>query len=151
MKLFAFLFPIFNSFSFLAKIENEAYDNSVYRKKFQGFTRHSNNPNYARLPGNAEKISDFRRLTDEELEMMDNTHWNNKQSGVEKQPDSQSLTSGTETTTTTTTTEEPTTTTRRGCLGDEIDVYDSCALRANRCYITSMKEDCAYTCNKCHF
>lgn len=115
----------------------DPYDTSVFEKKFYGFKRHSNNPNYARLP--KEELTPYRILTEEELNRMDNTLFNN----VAHEP--------TVPTTVPTTLQPSPTTTTAACVGTERDLYDKCPSWSNRCHIQDVHLTCAYTCNNCSF
>jgi len=130
----------------------DPYDNSVFEKKFYGFRRHSNNPNYARLP--KTKLTPYRKITDVELDRMDNTLFNNKEEIIESAEslfDLPPVTEAAPVTTVPTTLQPSPKTTTAACVGTEKDIYDKCPVWAHKCNIQDVHLTCAYTCNKCNF
>merc|ERR1712130_769239 len=111
------------------------YDKDMFEKKFYGFKRHSNNPNYVRLP--KSELTLYRKITADELDRMDNTLFDNW--------------SPPQTVRQTTTTVMPTTMRAPECDGTERDTYDKCPEWQDRCHLPQILQTCAYSCNNCEF
>ena len=77
-KLLLSLFLPTEPFSLGILDGSAAYNFDQYKgKTFDGFIRHSNNPNYVRLAN--KDISQYRLITQGEWDRMDNTNFDNQQ------------------------------------------------------------------------
>jgi len=83
-KFFLSLFLPTEPFSLGILDGSAAYNFDQYKgKTFDGFIRHSNNPNYVRLAN--KDISQYRLITQGEWDRMDNTNWNSQNQEINEQ------------------------------------------------------------------
>lgn len=144
MKFFLSLIAVSQEFSIL---NGDPYDKNMFEKKFYGFVRHSSNPNYARLP--KSELTPKRTITQEELDRMDNTVWNNgpmesnlDQNIPETAPNQAEIESKTGI--------EPVSIPAAYiCTGSESDTYAECPQWSEKCHLPQILATCAKTCRQC--
>ncbi|CAG5110826.1 Oidioi.mRNA.OKI2018_I69.chr2.g5183.t1.cds [Oikopleura dioica] len=149
LKIFLSLFLPTEPFSLGILDGSAAYNFDQYRgKTFDGFIRHSNNPNYVRLAN--KDMSQYRLITEGEWERMDNTQWNNNQNrqGEEIQ-ENQPVVEFIESEIPTTIIPIVTTRARLDCSTIQPDVYPECSGWIKKCHVKDIFISCPSTCSGC--